>query len=299
MVGLAAIGMPTVDGGPTYAENTMERHTTTDDTPPAGDPLDVADALVEAALQAADELGKDLVDVPVDVIARHAGISRSTLLRRLGGSRARLDEAVRARGLDPGGAPPVRTRALDAAAVLIAENGLGAATFEAIAARADCSVQSLYGIFGTRDGLLRIVFELHSPLLDIEEFLAEDHSDLRATVRRLYALFAESLSRQPRVTPAILAEAFARPTNSATQTLLSFKAPRMLAVLHRWLATEVKAGRIRDLPQPLLVEQMLAPLIVHMLLRPATAALPGIDPPDVDTVCELFTDAFLGGAATS
>ena len=34
--------------------------------------------------------------MPVIVIARHAGISRSTLLRRLGGSRAALDEAVRA-----------------------------------------------------------------------------------------------------------------------------------------------------------------------------------------------------------
>lgn len=294
--------MPTAEGGQTYAENTMERHKTPDpagDAPPAPDTPGVADALVEAALAASNELSKDVVDVPVDAIARHAGISRSTLLRRLGGSRAALDEAVRARGVDPGGLPPVRIRALDSAAVLIAENGLAATTFEAIAARADCSVQSLYGIFGTRDGLLRTVFELHSPLLDIEEFLAADHSDLRATVRRLYTLFAESLSREPRVTPAILAEAFARPTNSATQTLLSFKAPRMLAVLHRWLTTEVEAGRIRDLPQPLLAEQMLAPLVVHMLLRPATAALPGIDPPDIDTVCELFTDAFLGGSGTS
>jgi AcrR family transcriptional regulator len=193
----------------------------------------------------------------------------------------------------------VRTRALDAAAILIAENGLAAATLEAIAGRADCSVQSLYAIFGTRDGLLRTVFELHSPLLDIEEFLAEDHTDLRSTVRRLYALFAESLSREPRVTPAMLAEAFARPTNPTTQTLVNYKAPQMLAVLHRWLTTEIEAGRIRNLPEPLLVEQLLAPLVVHMLLRPATAALPGIDPPDIDTVCELFTDAFLGGAGTS
>lgn len=259
----------------------------------------VTDALVEAALQAANDLGKDVGDVPVSVIARHAGVSRSTLLRWLGGSRAALDEAVRARGVDPGGAPPVRTRALDAAAILIAENGLAAATLEAIASRADCAVQSLYAIFGTRDGLLRTVFELHSPLLDIEEFLAEDHTDLRATVRRLYALFAESLSREPRVTPAMLAEAFARPTNPATQTLVNYKAPQMLAVLHRWLTTEIEAGRIRNLPEPLLVEQLLAPLVVHMLLRPATAALPGIDPPDIDTVCEVFTDAFLGGAGTS
>jgi AcrR family transcriptional regulator len=260
--------------------------------------LTVADALVEAALQAASELGKDIADVPVIVIARHAGVSRSTLLRRLGGSRAALDEAVRARGLDPGGAPPVRTRALDAAADLIAENGLSAATLEAIAARAECSVQSLYAIFGTRDGLLRTVFDRHSPLLDIEEFLAEDHVDLAATVRRLYALVADSLSRQPRVAPAMFAEAFARPTSPAMQTLLNYKGPQVLAVLGHWLTTEIEAGRIRDLPQPLLVQQLLAPMVVHMMLRPNEANLPGVDMPDIDTVCDVFTDNFLRAAGT-
>ena len=265
---------------------------------PSPDVLSVADALVEAALQAASELGKDIADVPVIVIACHAGVSRSTLLRRLGGSRAALDEAVRARGLDPGGAPPVRTRALDAAADLIAENGLSAATLEAIAARAECSVQSLYAIFGTRDGLLRTVFDRHSPLLDIEEFLAEDHVDLAATVRRLYALVADSLSRQPRVAPAMFAEAFARPTSPAMQTLLNYKGPQVLAVLGHWLTTEIGAGRIRDLPQPLLVQQLLAPMVVHMMLRPNEANLPGVDMPDIDTVCDVFTDNFLRAAST-
>ena len=280
----------------------MKLHNTTDATdtaPPTPDVLTVADELVEAALRAADELGKDVADVPVTVIARHAGISRSTLLRRLGGSRAALDDAVRARGLDPGGAPPVRTRALDAAAVLIAENGLAAATLEAIASRADCSVKSLYAIFGTRDGLLRTVFERHSPLLDIEEFLAEDHTDLAATVQRLYALMANSLSQHPRVAPALFAEAFARPTSPATQTLLDYKGRRMLAVIDQWLTTEIQAGRIRDLPQPLLVEQLLAPIVVHMLLRPSAVNLPNINLPDIDTVCDVFTDAFLRAVGTA
>jgi AcrR family transcriptional regulator len=278
----------------------MEMHDITEaasGAPPTSDVLTVADELVEAALRAAEELGKDVADVPVIAIARHAGISRSTLLRRLGGSRAALDEAVRARGLDPGGAAPVRTRALDAAAVLIAENGLAAATLEAIAARAECAVQSLYAIFGTRDGLLRIVFDRHSPLLDIEEFLAQDPTDLPATVRRLYALMADSLSRHPRVAPAMFAEAFARPTSPATQTLFNYTGPRVLAVIGQWLTTEIQAGRIRDFPLPLLVQQLLAPMAVHMLLRPNQVNLPSIDVPDIETVCDVFTDAFLRAAA--
>lgn len=270
-----------------------------DTAPPTPEVLADADALVEAALRAADELGKDIADVPVIVIARHAGISRSTLLRRLGGSRAALDDAVRARGLDPGGAPPVRTRALDAAAALITENGLAAATLEAVAARADCSVHSLYAIFRTRDGLLRTVFDRHSPLLDIEEFLAEDTTDLRATVRRLYALVANSLSREPRVGPAMFAEAFARPTSPAMQTLLNYKGPRILAIIGHWLTTEIQAGRIRDLPLPLLVQELLAPMVVHMLLRPNAASRGDIDLPDIDTVCDIFTEAFIRAAGTA
>src|SRR5262249_33598932 len=75
--------------------------------------------VVEAALRAAEKLGKDVADVPVAMIAAEAGISRSTLLRRFDGSRAALNDAVRAAGVDPGGLPPVRDRAIAAAAALI------------------------------------------------------------------------------------------------------------------------------------------------------------------------------------
>jgi hypothetical protein len=39
-------------------------------------------------------------------------------------------------------------------------------------------------------------------------------------------------------------------------------------------------------------------MVVHMLLRPNTANLPGLDLPDIDTVCEVFTDAFIRAAGT-
>lgn len=81
---------------------------TAERVPPASDAADevVPSELVEAALRAAEKLAKDVADVPVVAIAAEAGMSRSTLLRRLGGSRAALDAAVRAAGVDPGGQPP-------------------------------------------------------------------------------------------------------------------------------------------------------------------------------------------------
>ena len=257
------------------------------------DPIAVGDDLVQAALRAARTLGKDVADVPVIAIAREAGISRSTLIRRLGGSRTTLDEAVRAAGVDPGGQAPVRTRALDAAADLVSTVGLASATLDAIAARADCSVHSLYVTFGGRDELLRALFERHSPLLDIEDFFDGEHDDLPATVRRLYGLVVQSLDREPRVAPALLAETLARPDSPAIRNLLSHNAPRLLGSLGAWLTFEIRAGRIRDIPLPLLIQQLIAPVTVHMLVRPAVPELPGLELPDLDTVCDTFADTFL------
>jgi AcrR family transcriptional regulator len=277
----------------------MPTNTTTSAPPAPDDSVTVSDDLVQAALRAARALGKDVADVPVIAIARQAGISRSTLIRRLGGSRAALDDAVRAAGVDPGGQAPVRTRALDAAANLIDASGLAAATLEAIAVSTPCSVNSLYAVFGGRDELLRALFERHSPLLQIEDFFDGDHGDLPTTVRRLYGLIAHTLDHEPRVAPALLAEALARPDSPAVQSLLGHNAPRLLASLGAWLSGEILASRIRDLPLPLLIQQLIAPIAIHMLLRPAVPQIPGMELPDIDTVCDTFTDTFLRATATN
>lgn len=266
---------------------------------PTADELSVAEELVQAALRAAEKRGKDVADVPVLAIAREAGISRSTLLRRLSGTRAALDEAVRAAGVDPGGQVPVRARALNAAAALISESGLAAVTLEAIATRADCAVHSLYMAFGSRDELLRIVFERHSPIPDFEDILDTATDDLTATVRRLYQALAGTLSREPRVAPAILAEVFARPASPTVQTLSQHAAPRMLNLLGAWLNTQVQRGRIRDLPMPLLIAQLMGPMVMHMLHRPALATLAVVELPDLDTTCTELAANFMQAVAAN
>jgi AcrR family transcriptional regulator len=268
------------------------------DTHPAADELPVAEELVQAALRAAEKRGKDVADVPVLAIAHEAGMSRSTLLRRLGGSRAALDEAVRAAGVDPGGQAPVRMRALNAAAALISESGLAAATLEAIATRTDCAAHSLYMAFGSRDELLRILFERHSPIPDFEDVLDTATDDLTDTVVRLYQALAAGLGREPRVAPAIIAEVFARPASPTVQTLSQHAVPRMLGVLGAWLDEQVQRGRIRDLPMPLLIQQLMGPMVLHMLGRPALANLAVIELPDLDTTCTELAANFVRALAT-
>jgi AcrR family transcriptional regulator len=251
--------------------------------------------LVSAALRAAEKLGRDVADVPVMAIATEAGISRSTLLRRSGGSRAALDAAVRAAGIDPGGQRPVRLRAVEAAAELISQSGLAAATLEAIATRAQCSVNSLHVTFGGRDELLRAVFEQYSPIRDIEAFLDSPRGDLTQTVRELYRVIARVLSREPLLAPAMFAELFSRPDSPAVQTLFAYTGPRMFGVLGHWLDAEVRAGRIRELPAPLLAQQLLGPIVFHLFMRPVAA----IPVPDLDTMCDVFADAFIRSVGTS
>lgn len=271
----------------------MRRNAVQTPTPAVSSADEVPGVFVDAALQAAKDLDKDVAEVPITAIARQAGVSRSTLLRRLGGSRVPLDDAVRSRGVDVGGRPSVRLRAVDAAAELIDESGLAATTLEAIAIRADCSIPSLYAAFGGRDGLLSAVFERHSPISDIEAYVADPPRELRDAIDGLYRILADVLGRAPRVLPAMLAEALSRPTSPAVRDLFGHLIPRLLEVIGGWLSGEVRAGRIRDLPLPVLAQQLVAPMLIHLFTRPAAENTGLIALPEIDTVCAIFADNFV------
>jgi hypothetical protein len=48
-----------------------------------------------------------------------------------------------------------------------------------------------------------------------------------------------------------------------------------------------------DLPAPLLAQQLLAPLPFHLFTRPAAQKTSATSLPDIDTVCDVFADAFV------
>ena len=254
--------------------------------------------VIQATLRSAERLGRDVADVPIVVIAHALGVSRSTLLRKLGGSRRALDDAVRDFGVDPGGRPPVKVRAVEAAAALISAAGVSSATLEAIAADADCSVHSLYAVFGGRDGLLQAVYDRYVPPVDIDGVITgSSDADLTETVTAVYRALAQLYLREPRVLPAVLAETLARPAGSGAGVLIEHGALRMIATLGRWLDGEVAAGRIRDLPRALLIQQLVSPVSVHAIMRPGLVNFPQVALPNLDESCNVFADAFVRAVA--
>jgi AcrR family transcriptional regulator len=248
--------------------------------------------LVAAAVAEAEQRGQDVVDVPLTAISAAAGISRSTLVRRIGGSRQALDEAVRAAGVDPGGRLPVRDRALDAAAKLISERGLASVTLEAIASAAQCSLPALHGTFGGRDGLLTAIFDRYSATLDLERLMADRPASIEETTRGVYRALVGAFEREHLVLPALFADVCGRP-NGPGQRVLAARLPRMFATIGAWLTEEIQAGRIRQLPLPLLVQLLIGPVVLHMLTRPAFTALLGPSFSTVEQACEVFTDTFM------
>lgn len=257
----------------------------------------VSPDLVAAALAAARDRDQPVAEVPLTAIAAAAGISRSTLLRRLGGTRSALDDAVRDSGVDPGGRLPVRERAIEAAAHLIAERGLGAVTLDAVATAAGCSLPSLHATFDGRDGLLAAIFERYSPILDLRALAANPPDRIEDTVRAIYRALLTALSREPRVVPAIFGDLFSRPDGPASQVVRA-NGPGLLGSVRQLLAPEIAAGRLRPLPFPLLAQLLIGPLMFHVLTRPVLETTPfGDELPDVAESCEVFADAFLRAAA--
>jgi AcrR family transcriptional regulator len=236
-----------------------------------------------------------VADVPLDEIAKRAGISRATLFRRIGSRRA-LDEALRAAGTEPGGRGSVRERAMAAAADLIGEVGLGGLTLDMVATRADCSVQSIHSRFGGRDGLLTAVFDRYSPAPAAEQAIQAADS-LEEGVRGLYGAIFDAASARPRLLASYIADAIARPDGLVARHLLEHYLPRTLAAVGAWLEGHVAAGRLRPLPTPVLMQLLAPPMLLHALTRPIVVARTGNALPSRDEVIALFTQIYLRAVA--
>jgi AcrR family transcriptional regulator len=234
-------------------------------------------------------LGRPPDELSLDEIAAAVGMSRSTLIRRIG-DRATLDAALRERGVAGAGRPSAADRAIDAAARLYAERGVGRVSLDDVAATAGCTVQAIYGGIGGRDALLVAVAERYSPMPEVSRFLADPPDDLATGARTLYGLIMDAVSGDPPVVPVLAAEMLARPDGPLADYVRTTYAPRAGALLRGWLEPFARSGRIRPLPPATLVSLFTGPLLVFNLMRLNAPALAG---PERRVVVSEFADAFV------
>ena len=257
------------------------------------------DAIVHAAITEADETGTPVAELSLERIAKRAGVSRSTMYRRVR-SRQALDDAVRQAGADPGSRIGVRDRAIAAAADLIVTDGVAAMTVEGTARRVGCAVTSVYAAFGDREGLLAAVFERHAPLPVVEHLLAEGagrFANLETGVRAIYTAIFDAVADDTAVLEALFAEILAKPNGIGSQFFRERVLPRIAATVGGWLQQQIKDGHCAELPLSLLIPVLIAPISVHLLARRRLAAA-GADVPDRQTVIDAMTRSFCGAVGT-
>lgn len=63
------------------------------------------------------------------------------------------------------------------------------------------------------------------------------------------------------------------------------------------MSAEVRAGRIRPLPIALLIQQLIGPVVVHMLSRPMLIRGVGPQLPGIHEACAVFAEAFVRAVA--
>ncbi|MGH3675199.1 MAG: TetR family transcriptional regulator [Mycobacterium sp.] len=258
--------------------------------------------IVEAAMAEAQETGTPVAELSLDQIARRAGVSRSTIYRRVRNRRA-LDEAVRKAGADPGSRVGVADRAIAAATEVIVADGVAALTVDGVARRVGCSVSSVHTAFGGREGLLAAVFERHAPLPAVEQLMSanpERFTDFESGVRTIYTAVFDTINGQrghTGVLEALFAEVLAKPNGIAAQLFRDRILPRIIANIGGWLTTQIAGGRCADLPLSLLVPLLIAPISVHLLARGRLTAA-GAAVPDRQAVIDVMTAAFCTAVAT-
>ncbi|AKK02070.1 TetR/AcrR family transcriptional regulator [Corynebacterium epidermidicanis] len=248
-------------------------------------------SLIDAATRLSLRKGCSAGDIPIATIAKEAGMSRSTALRRLGGTRKALDEELAARGIKSSRST-VRERAVEAAAHLISERGLSC-PMSAIAERAGCSTESIYLTFGSRSKLLEETFAKYSPLGAIDAFFTNPPEDVPEAVFGFYEVYVEALLKKPQVLPAIFAEVVTRPlVENAKYSDLGLR--HIYRATGPWFEKQIAAGQIRDLPLPALVHLLVGPAVVGTLTRDIVeATLPGAQPSPSESA-HIFAEAFLG-----
>jgi len=198
----------------------------------------------------------------VAAITRQAGVSRATFYRHFGSRGALLAS------IDHEPRPAERERVLVAAQDMLIRSSLADLSMDELARAADVSRGTLYRLFPGKSALLEGLINAYSPFDAIQRMLVEHGHDrpellLPNLARAVVAVV------QPRL--GLLRAIFLEVTGASEPAIAGMRVAfgSAIGALAAYFAEQMSLGRIRRMPPLIAVQAFVAPILFHLLTRPA------------------------------
>jgi AcrR family transcriptional regulator len=223
-------------------------------------------------------------------IVAAAGVSKATFYRAFG-SRGELFAELAA-----GPEPDRRMAVLEAAADLLARDGLARLSMDELAAQAGVSRAWLYRLYPGKAALFAELVREFSPL----EVVVTTTERLRGeppevALPELAVSVWQAISKHIGVVRPLLFEAM-RLGPDVRETVTGEVAPRILGAIGGYLAEQMQAGRLRPMHPILAVQSFVGPIIFHVIVRPVLEEGLGIEL-DTEAAIREFALNFVRGMA--
>ena len=227
---------------------------------------------------------------PVAEITARAGVSRATFYRTFGSR----EELFRELAVDP--PPDGRMEILEAAAELIARDGLARLSMDELAAKSGVSRARLYRLYPGKSALFSELVRVFSP---IEALVANmerlaDQPPEKALPELAVSVWRTVSGRIGIIRPLLFEVASLGP--DVREGVLGEFFPRVFGALGGYLVGQMAAGRLRPMHPILAIQSFTGPIIVHVLLRQVVNEGLGLDLDSEAAVREFATNWVRGMA---
>jgi AcrR family transcriptional regulator len=217
-------------------------------------------------------------------ITARAGVSRATFYRAFGSR----EELFRELEVDP--PSDSRREILEAAAELIARDGLARLSMDELAVRAGVSRARLYRLYPGKSALFAELVRVFSP---IEALVANmerlaDQPPEKALPELAVSVWRTVSSRIGIIRPLLFEVASLGP--DVRQGVLGEFFPKVFGTLGGYLVGQMAAGRLRQMHPILAIQSFVGPIIVHVLLRPVVTEGLGMELDSEAAVREFATN---------
>lgn len=224
---------------------------------------------------------------PIARITVCAGISRATFYRHFGSRRALLGSVSH----EP--RPDARSRIMAAAQDMLIRSSLAGLSMDDLARAADVSRGTLYRTFPGKAALLQGLIETYSPFEAVRSIVIEHRMDPPSVVLPLVARAVVGVAGERL---GLLRAVFLEVT-SGSETAISGIRPvftATLAVLAEYMATQMAAGRLRQMHPLIALQAFIGPIFFHLLTRPAMERMADL-PMSVEQAVDQLVSATLAG----